>query len=91
MGRKTLGTIERKTENDPAMNMIHENRLEASSFSSEEHRKVWARLRVRDGIRVGRKRLLRIMRENSLSLPFAAGADAPLFTTGGFARMARTR
>jgi len=44
--------------------------LASSPFSGEGHRKVWAHLRVRDGIRVGRKRVLRIMRENSLLSPF---------------------
>lgn len=44
--------------------------LASSPFHGEGHRKVWARLRVRDGIRVGRKRLLRVMRENSLLSPF---------------------
>ena len=44
--------------------------LVSSPFSGEGHRKVWARLRVRDGIRVGRKRVLRIMRENNLLSPF---------------------
>jgi len=39
--------------------------LEASSFLSEGHRKVWAMLR-RKGIRVGRNRALRLMRENRL-------------------------
>jgi putative transposase len=33
------------------------------------HRKVWARLRVLDGIRVARKRVLRLMRENALLSP----------------------
>lgn len=44
--------------------------LASSPFHGEGHRKVWARLRVRDGIRVGRKRVLRLMRENSLLSPF---------------------
>jgi len=43
--------------------------LAASPWQGEGHRKVWARLRVRDGIRVARKRVLRIMRENSLLSP----------------------
>lgn len=43
--------------------------LEASPWQGEGHRKVWARLRVRDGIRVARKRVLRIMRENTLLSP----------------------
>jgi transposase InsO family protein len=44
--------------------------LKSSPFSGEGHRKVWARLRVRDGARVARKRVLRLMRENHLLLPF---------------------
>ncbi len=44
--------------------------LASSPFLGEGHRKVWARLRVRDGIRGGRERLLRVMRENSLLSPF---------------------
>lgn len=44
--------------------------LAASPFQGEGHRKVWARLRVRNGMRVGRKRVLRIMRENALLSPF---------------------
>ena len=42
--------------------------LEESSFLSEGHRKVWAMLR-RKGIRVGRNRVLRLMRENRLLAP----------------------
>ena len=40
--------------------------------AGEGHRKVWARLRVRDGIRVSRKRVLRLMRENTLLSPHRA-------------------
>lgn len=43
--------------------------LETSPFVGEGHRKVWARLRVRDELRVARKRVLRIMRENNLLSP----------------------
>lgn len=43
--------------------------LAASPFRGEGHRKVWARLRVREGIRVARKRVLRLMREHSLLSP----------------------
>lgn len=46
--------------------------LETSPWTGEGHRKVWARLRVRDGIRVSRKRLLRVMRENTLLSPHRA-------------------
>jgi hypothetical protein len=47
---------------------IHRD-LERSPWAGEGHRKVWARLRVIDGIRVSRSRVLRIMRENSLLSP----------------------
>ncbi len=43
--------------------------LATSPFTGEGHRKVWARLRVRDGVRVSRKRVLRLMRENHLLSP----------------------
>jgi len=43
--------------------------LARSPFHGEGHRKVWARLRVNKGIFVGRKRVLRIMRENRLLSP----------------------
>ena len=48
------------------------NDLERSPWTGEGHRKVWARLRVRDGIRVSRKRLLRLMREHALLSPHRA-------------------
>jgi len=44
--------------------------LKRSPFQGEGHRKVWARLRVMDGVRTSRKRVLRIMRENSLLSPY---------------------
>lgn len=43
--------------------------LDRSPWIGEGHRKVWARLRVLDGIRVARKRVLRLMRENGLLSP----------------------
>jgi transposase InsO family protein len=43
--------------------------LAASPWQGEGHRKVWARLRVQRGIRVSRKRVLRLMRENTLLSP----------------------
>lgn len=46
--------------------------LETSPWTGEGHRKVWARLRLRDTIRVSRKRLLRVMRENALLSPHRA-------------------
>jgi hypothetical protein len=38
-------------------------------WSGEGHRKLWARLRVLDGTRVARKRVLRLMREHALLSP----------------------
>ena len=46
--------------------------LARSPWHGEGHRKVWARLRVMDGIRVARKRVLRLMRENALLSPHRA-------------------
>jgi transposase InsO family protein len=46
--------------------------LKTSPWTGEGHRKVWARLRLRNGIRVSRKRLLRVMRENALLSPHRA-------------------
>ena len=43
--------------------------LDRSPWIGEGHRKIWARLRVLDGIRVARKRVLRLMRENGLLSP----------------------
>src|SRR3954468_7995331 len=43
--------------------------LDRSPFSGEGHRKAWARLRALDGLRVGRDRVLRLMRENALLSP----------------------
>lgn len=44
--------------------------LERSPFVGEGHRKVQARLRVIDNIRVSLKRVLRLMRENNLLSPY---------------------
>lgn len=46
--------------------------LARSPWTGEGHRKVWARLRVIDGIRVARKRVLRLMREHTLLSPHRA-------------------
>jgi hypothetical protein len=43
--------------------------IRRSPFSGEGHRKVTARLRRDDGIRVGRKRVLRLMRQAGLLAP----------------------
>jgi putative transposase len=44
--------------------------LQRSPWTGEGYRKVWARLRVLDGIHVARKRVLRVMRENALLSPY---------------------
>jgi len=46
--------------------------LARSPWSGEGHRKVWARLRVLDGLQVARKRVLRLMREHNLRSPHRA-------------------
>ncbi len=46
--------------------------LARSPWTGEGQRKVWARLRVIDGIRVSRKRVLRLMREHALLSPHRA-------------------
>lgn len=51
--------------------------LARSLFTGEGHRKVWARLRVVDGVRVARKRVLRVMRENRLLSPHRVRQGAP--------------
>ena len=43
--------------------------LAGSPFRGEGHRKVWARLRVRDGVRVSRMRVLGLMRQHNLLSP----------------------
>jgi len=53
--------------------------LTLTPWTGEGHRKVWARLRVRDGVRVSRKRLLRVMRQHAMLSPHRArrkGHDA---------------
>lgn len=51
--------------------------LAASPFSGEGHRKVWARLRILRDIRVGRGRVLRLMREHQLLSPHRRPQGAP--------------
>ena len=43
--------------------------LARSPWNGEGHRKAWARLRAMDGIRVSRRRVLRLMREHALLSP----------------------
>ena len=62
---------------DQALLVAIEADLEASPWEGEGYRKVWARLRVCRDIRVARKRVLRLMRENNLR-PIAAAAVAAI-------------
>ncbi len=52
--------------------------LAASPFVGEGHRKVWARLRFGRGIRIGRKRVLRVMREHHLLSPHRVVQGQPI-------------
>lgn len=54
---------------DKLLALIRED-LATSPFTGEGHRKVWARLKFGKGIKVSRKRVLRIMRENNLLSPY---------------------
>jgi putative transposase len=54
---------------DEALLVAIEADLKRSPFQGEGHRKVHARLRILDDIRVSRKRVLRVMRENALLSP----------------------
>jgi transposase InsO family protein len=56
--------------------------LNTSPFQGEGHRKVWARLRVRDGVKVGRRRVLRLMRENNLLSPYRGRRGNPRLHEG---------
>ena len=56
--------------------------LATSSFIGEGHRKVWGRLRFVKGIKVGRKRVLRLMRENNLLSPHRVVQGQPKEHTG---------
>ena len=56
--------------------------LATSTFIGEGHRKVWGRLRFAKGIKVGRKRVLRLMRENNLLSPHRVVQGQPKEHTG---------
>ena len=57
---------------DQDLEMLIRQDLEHSPWQGEGHRKVWARLR-RQNVCVGRPRILRVMRENSLLAPQRQG------------------
>jgi len=54
---------------DELLALIRED-LATSHFTGEGHRKVWGRIRFVKGIKVSRKRVLRIMREENLLSPY---------------------
>jgi transposase InsO family protein len=56
--------------------------LAASPFQGEGHRKVWARLKILQGVRTGRKRVLRIMRQHQLLSPHRQRQGADLVHDG---------
>lgn len=56
--------------------------LAASPFQGEGHRKVWARLKMMQGVRTGRKRVLRIMRQHQLLSPHRQRRGADLVHDG---------
>lgn len=56
--------------------------LAASPFKGEGHRKVWGRLRFGKGVRVSRKRVLRLMRENHLLSPYRGRQGEPIAHDG---------
>src|SRR5215218_7576747 len=60
------------TISDEALLAAIRKDFDLSPWTGEGHRKVWARLRGRDGIRVSRKRVLRLMRERALLSPHRA-------------------
>jgi len=51
--------------------------LATSPFTGEGYRKVWARLRFAQGLRVGANRVLRLMRENNLLSPHRGRQGEP--------------
>lgn len=59
-----------KTEiSDQGLLKLIRSDLENSPFTGEGHRKVYGRLNRRQGLRVGKKRILRLMREHNLLSP----------------------
>lgn len=56
--------------------------LAGSPFRGEGHRKVWGRLRFGQGLRVSRKRVLRVMRDNRLLSPHRGRQGEPIAHDG---------
>lgn len=68
----------RPAVNDEELLALVRADLAASPFQGEGHRKVWARLRVQQNVRVGRKRVLRLMRESNLLSPWRSPQADPV-------------
>ena len=56
--------------------------LEQSPFHGEGHRKVWARFKYGQGLRISRKRVLRLMSENNLLSPNRRPQGTPKLHAG---------
>jgi transposase InsO family protein len=56
--------------------------LEQSPFHGEGHRKVWGRLKFGQGLRISRKRVLRLMREHHLLSPYRRPQGSPKLHKG---------
>jgi len=65
-----------KVLDEALLTLIRED-LQESPFEGEGHRKVWARLKYGKGIRVSRKRVLRLMREHNLLSPYRRPQGRP--------------
>lgn len=65
-----------KVSDETLLQAIRED-LESSPFTGEGHRKVWARLKFGQGMRVSRKRVLRLMREHNLLSPYRRPQGEP--------------
>jgi len=69
-GRKAKKRGPKPSVSDERLLALIREDLASSPFTGEGHRKVWARLKFGRGIKVSRKRVLRIMRENNLLSPY---------------------
>ena len=92
-GRQVAGTTPgrrgpRPSISDEDLLALIRHDLATTPFIGEGHRKVWARLRVREGVRVARKRILRLMRENHLLSPHRSRPKAPKAHDGKIITMA---
>lgn len=86
---RAAGTVERSRRRGPKprlsdVELVDAIRadLSASPFHGEGHRKVWARLCKMRGLRVSRKRVLRLMREQKLLSPHRAPMGDPKLHDG---------